>query len=91
MKVGDTLKFDVAGTILDLTLLNTRGVDWNSFRVNFFSILPHGLLDGFPTNWVSSVHVAPEKAPLLVELVRTFPNITIASLPRLSIYSVLPW
>ena len=77
LKVGDKLKFDVAGTIFDLTLLNTRGVDWNSFRVNFFSILPHGLLDGFPTNWVSSVHVSPEKAPLLVELVRTFPNITI--------------
>ena len=77
LKVGDKLKFDVAGTILDLTLLNTRGVDWNSFRVNFFSILPHGLLDGFPTNWVSSVHVSPDKAPQLVELVRTFPNITI--------------
>ncbi len=77
IKVGDTLKFNVAGSILELTLLNTRGVDWNSFRVNFFSILPHGLLDDFPTNWVSSLHVDDKNAPVMVELVRQFPNITI--------------
>lgn len=77
VKVGDQLKFDVAGTVLDLQLLNTRGVDWNSFRVNFFSILPHGLLDEFPTNWVSSIHVESQDASVFVDLVRTFPNITI--------------
>lgn len=77
LKLGDRLKFDVAGTLFDLQLLNTRGVDWNSFRVNFFTILPHGLLDGFPTNWVSSLHVDASQAPLMVELVREFPNVTI--------------
>jgi len=75
--VGDSLKFDVAGTILELRLLNTRGVDWNSFRVNFFSILPHGLLEEFPSNWVSSFHLAADKTPVLVDLVHRFPNITI--------------
>ncbi len=77
IKVGDKLKFDVAGTVFDLELLNTRGVDWNSFRVNFFSILPHGVLDEFPSNWVSSLHIAPEDDAVMVDLVRAFPNITI--------------
>lgn len=77
LNVGDKLKFNVAGTELELELLNTRGVDWSSFRVNFFSILPHGLLNEFPTNWVSSLHVAPEKAAVMVDLVRAFPNVTI--------------
>jgi len=77
LKVGDKLKFDIAGTILDLELLNTRGVDWNSFQVNFFSVLPHGVLDDFPTNWVTSLHLSEQQAPELVRLVKKFPNITI--------------
>lgn len=77
LKVGDKLKFDMAGTILDLELLNTRGVDWNSFRVNFFLVLPHGVLDEFPTNWVTSMHLIEKQAPKLVQLVKQFPNITI--------------
>ena len=75
--IGDKLKFDIAGTILELELLNTRGVDWNSFQVNFFSVLPHGVLQDFPTNWVTSMHLTEQQAPMLVKLIKQFPNITV--------------
>lgn len=77
LNVGDKLRFDVAGTEFELELLNLRGVDWDSFQVNFFAVIPPGLLDGATANWVSSMHLDTQQAPLLAELVRQYPNITI--------------
>jgi putative ABC transport system permease protein len=77
LKIGDRLSFDIAGTQLEVELLNTRKIDWNSFRVNFFALTPPGLLEEFPANWVSSMHLTPEQAPSLVKLVRQFPNVTL--------------
>lgn len=77
LSVGDRLRFDVAGTEYELELLNIRGVNWDSFQVNFFAVTTPGLLDGASANWVSSMHLDTAQAPLLAELVRQYPNITI--------------
>jgi len=77
LKVGDTLSFDVGGTQLSFTLMNIREVDWNSFRVNFFAVTAPGLLEKMPSNWVASLHLNPQQARSLGELVRQFPNITV--------------
>ncbi|MEJ2397821.1 MAG: FtsX-like permease family protein, partial [Gammaproteobacteria bacterium] len=60
LRLGDKLTFDLGGDILTLTLLNSRHVDWNSFRVNFFAVTPPGLLEKVPTNWVASMPTAVE-------------------------------
>jgi putative ABC transport system permease protein len=77
LKLGDRLKFDLGGTELELKLVNTRDVDWNSFKVNFFAVTPPGLLEAIPSNWVASVHLDKQQARALAELVRQFPNITV--------------
>jgi len=77
LKVGDKLKFDIAGSQKELELLNTRGVDWGSFRVNFFTLLPHGLLEEYPANWVTSLHLQGNESEHLVELIRRYPSISI--------------
>ena len=77
LKLGDKLLFNVAGNELELTLLNTRGINWGTFQVNFFALLPHGLLEDLPSNWVASMHLAEEKSSVMVGLVKAFPNITV--------------
>lgn len=77
LKLGDKLKFNIAGSEKELTLLNTRGVDWGTFRVNFFTLLPHGLLEDYPANWVTSLHLQGDEPEYLVELVRRYPSISI--------------
>jgi putative ABC transport system permease protein len=77
LKIGDKLTFDVGGTELELQLLNTRDVDWNSFKVNFFAVTAPGLLEQMPSNWVASMHLNSQQARMLAELVREFPNITV--------------
>ena len=77
LKVGDKLKFNIAGSEKEFELLNTRGVDWGSFRVNFFTLLPHGVLKDSQANWISSLHLQGDESEHLVELVRRYPSISI--------------
>ena len=77
LKLGDRLRFDLGGTELELTLLNIRDVDWNSFKVNFFAVTPPGLLEQIPSNWVASMHLDKQQAKVLAAMVRQFPNITV--------------
>ena len=77
LKVNDVASFDVNGSKIDLTISNLRSVDWDTFNVNFFSVLPPGVLDDMPANWVTSVYLDPEQRQQLGTLVRQFSNITL--------------
>ncbi len=77
LSLGDKLTFNIAGNIQQVELTNIRGVEWGSFRVNFFSLLPHGLLEDYPANWVASLHLEGEQAKHLTELVRQYPSVSI--------------
>jgi putative ABC transport system permease protein len=77
LKLGDRLTFNIGGSIKEFELLNTRGVDWGSFRVNFFTLVPHGLLEDYPANWVTSLHLEGNQSEYLVELIRKYPSISI--------------
>lgn len=77
IKLGDKVSFDVNGMLLDFTVSNLRSVDWDSFNINFFTVVPPGVLDDKPASWVTSVYLDSEQRQLLNELVRTFPNVTL--------------
>jgi putative ABC transport system permease protein len=49
-------------------------VEWDSFRVNFFVLSPPGMLEPYPASYVTSFHLAPERASLMDQLVKRFPN-----------------
>ena len=44
VKVGDSLRFDVAGQQIDAPVTSIRTLDWGTFRVNFFAVLPPAAL-----------------------------------------------
>ena len=77
LKVNDVVSFDINGSKIDLTISNLRNVDWDTFNVNFFTVLPPGVLEDMPANWITSVYLNTEQRQQLGTLVRQFSNITL--------------
>jgi putative ABC transport system permease protein len=77
LKLGDRLRFAVAGQEFEVRISSLRKVEWDSFQVNFFALLPPQQLQGMPTSWITSFYLPVDKQPLLNQLVRQYPNITV--------------
>jgi putative ABC transport system permease protein len=77
VKVGDSLSFDLAGTPLTVTVASIRKVRWDSFQPNFFVDLSPGALESHAGTWITSVYLPPEKAPILADLIRQLPSLTL--------------
>jgi putative ABC transport system permease protein len=77
IRMGDVLKFDVAGTTAAGRVTSLRSVDWDTFNVNFFVLSPPGLLEGHPTTYVTSFHLPRGESALLNALVKAFPNVVL--------------
>jgi putative ABC transport system permease protein len=79
LKLGDTLRFDIAGQLHESRVSTLRKVDWGSMRVNFFVIFPRAAMPELPISYISSFRApAPVAgAPSFDNrLSRDFPNIT---------------
>ncbi|EAR20246.1 ABC transporter permease [Nitrococcus mobilis] len=83
IRLGDRLTFRVGGETVSATVTNLRVVDWDSFHVNFFVLAPPGLLQGFPTTWITSFYLPPDNADLMAQLVRQHPSITVIDVEAL--------
>jgi len=77
LQMNDVLGFDINGTVIDFTISNLRSVDWDTFNINFFTVVPPGVLEDKPANWVTSVYLDTEQRQQLGELVKAFPNVTL--------------
>lgn len=75
IKLGDSLTYDVAGSHFTAKVTSLRKVQWDSMKVNFFVITTPELLKEFPTSYLSSFYLPPDKVRVGDELSRTFPNI----------------
>lgn len=76
-KLGDSVAFDIAGSVVRGEITSLRKVDWERFRPNFFVVLSPGALEGFPASNMGAVHIAPEGVAAIDALVRTYPNISV--------------
>jgi putative ABC transport system permease protein len=77
IKVGDRLTFSVGGVPLTAPVTSLRKLDWDSMRVNFFVIAPTGVLDSHAASYVTSFHLPLDKAALVTDMIRAFPNLTV--------------
>ncbi|HWH72682.1 MAG TPA: FtsX-like permease family protein [Methylibium sp.] len=75
LKLGDTLRFDVAGIALEARVTSLREVDWGSMRVNFFVLFPQAHLPDLPASYIAAFR-APERPGFDNALAHDFPNIT---------------
>ncbi len=61
LKLGDRLRFDVAGQQSEARITSLRKVDWSSMRVNFFVMYPVDSLGDLPLSYITAFRapVAP--------------------------------
>lgn len=76
LKLGDKLKLQIADRVVELSVYNVRKVSWDSFRPNFFLVVPPGLIEGSEAQWLTSFYLPTPKRPVLRELIDAFPNVT---------------
>lgn len=76
VKVGDVLKFDVTGLEVSAPVTSVRKLDWGSFKVNFFVLMPPALLSDFPATYITSFHLPPTQRSVVDGLVAKYPNVT---------------
>ncbi len=77
VKLGDELTYDIAGSPFSAKITSLRKVDWDSFQVNFFVVVPTGLLENYPVSYITSFYVPPKEIAMIHDLVREFPNILV--------------
>ena len=75
LKLGDTLRFDLGGTLVDGRITSLRKVDWSSMRVNFFVLFPTATMVDAPVSYIAAYR-APETPGFDNAISRDFPNIT---------------
>ncbi|MBN3793313.1 ABC transporter permease, partial [Burkholderia sp. Ac-20353] len=76
VKPGDVLRFDVTGLPIEAPVTSVRKLDWGTFRVNFFVLMPPAALQDFPAIYLTSFHLPAERAALLDPLIARYPNLT---------------
>ncbi|MFT5532837.1 MAG: putative ABC transport system permease protein [Burkholderiaceae bacterium] len=77
LKLGDVLKFDIAGQLVEAPVTSLRKLDWGSMQVNFFVILNPAVMADTPQTWITAFHLPPQNVALVNQLTRDFPNLTV--------------
>ena len=75
LRLGDRLRFDIAGVQSEARITSVRRVDWSSMRANFFVMYPLAQMPGVPTTYLAAYR-APEVPGFDNALVHDFPNVT---------------
>ena len=81
--LGDNLRFDVAGEIVQAKVTSLRKLEWGSMRVNFFVILSPTLSEQLPQSWITAFRLPPQEQGLINQLVKNYPNLTIVDVGSL--------
>jgi putative ABC transport system permease protein len=77
LKLGDTLRFDIAGQIVQARVTSLRKLEWGSMRANFFVIINPRAMADTPQTFMTAFHLPPANAGLTNALTREFPNLTL--------------
>jgi putative ABC transport system permease protein len=83
LHIGDELTFQIGESQVSAFITNIRKVEWTSFHPNFYIIFQPGLLETFPTTYLSSFYLAPDKTGVLNDVSQTFPNITVIDIANI--------
>jgi putative ABC transport system permease protein len=76
LALGDKLRFDVGGMLIERNVSSVRKVDWGSMRANFYVMFPIAQLTGVPVTYMGAFRTPSQGAAFDNALVKTYPNIT---------------
>jgi putative ABC transport system permease protein len=78
--VGDTVRFDVAGTRLEGRVTSLREVRWESFKPNFFVLVSPSAMPGLPASYISAIHLPAGRTGFTRSLLDAFPNLSVVDI-----------
>ncbi len=76
LKLGDRLRFDMTGQVVEGRVTSLRKVDWASMRVNFFVMAPQAHMADWPNTYITAFKM-PAGSKLDREIVAQFPGMTV--------------
>ncbi|MEY3782930.1 MAG: hypothetical protein RIS97_1108, partial [Pseudomonadota bacterium] len=80
LAMGDKLRFDVGGMMIDSSVSSIRKADWGSMRANFYVMFPVAQLAGVPVTYMGAFRAPATEdnnsAAFDNALVKNYPNIT---------------
>jgi putative ABC transport system permease protein len=77
LKLGDTMRFDMGGLLVDAKITSLRKLEWGSMRANFFVIINPAAMRDAPTTYMTAFHVPAHGVGLANALTRQYPNLTV--------------
>ncbi|WP_317201147.1 ABC transporter permease [Janthinobacterium sp.] len=77
LKLGDRLRFDIAGAPVEARVTSLRKLEWGSMKVNFFVIINPAAMKDAPQSWITAFHLPAARAALGNALTRDYPNLTL--------------
>lgn len=77
LKLGDSMRFDMAGLIVEAKITSVRKLEWGSMRANFFVIIDPAAMANAPTTFMTAFHAPPGAGDLGSALSRAHPNLTV--------------
>ena len=79
IKIGDTMVFNVQGSVISTIVGSFRQVDWGRVQTNFLVVFPTGVLEQAPQFHVLITRIdnKDQSARFQQQLVQRFPNVTI--------------
>lgn len=75
--IADELTFFTGDRNWTAEVVSLRSVKWDNFNPNFYMVFNPGALDALPASWIGSFFLEAERKKLLVDMMRTFPSITL--------------
>jgi putative ABC transport system permease protein len=82
IKIGDTMVFNVQGSVMPTIVGSLREVDWNRVQTNFIVVFPKGVLEKAPQFHVLMTHVPSVEVSARFQsaMVKQYPNVSIIDL-----------
>ncbi|MRV71374.1 FtsX-like permease family protein [Duganella sp. FT92W] len=77
LKLGDRMRFDIAGSPVEATITSLRKLEWGSMRVNFFVVINPKAMADTPQTWITAFHLPKQHAAMGNTLAREYPNLTV--------------
>jgi putative ABC transport system permease protein len=77
LTLGDVMRFDMAGIVVDAKVTSLRKLEWGSMRANFFVIINPQAMANAPATYMTAFHLPQLGAGLANTLARTYPNLTV--------------
>lgn len=77
LKLGDQLRFEIAGQPVSARIGSVRKLNWDSMQVNFFVIFPPTLLEKMPQTYITAFYLPEPYKKFQGDLVQMFPNLTL--------------